>query len=315
MKISNLNIPVTEANRPVREPDFEHGAKLSEKIYCRDPYILLFDGRYYLYHRKGNEAICCRVSEDLEHWSDSLPVFVPGEGFHGRKDCFWAPECHYYKGKFYIFASVWSERTGKRCISVYRADNPLGPFEDIAGGCITPPEWDAIDGTLYVDEDGRPWMVFVHEWVSMPGGIGSMCAVRLAEDFTHFEGEIKTLFYANEPAWAKAGVTDGPYLYKTDKGTLYMIWSNFDEKGYVIALVRSKTGKVDGEWEHVPQPLYARDLRPGYTSAGGHAMIFVTKEGEKKIVFHSPNETTADDFEHIVIKDIIEENDVIRIGD
>ena len=79
MKISNLNIPVSEANKPVRQPDFEHGAKLSQKIYCRDPYILLFDGRYYLYHRNSDKAICCRVSDDLENWSASLPVFVPGE--------------------------------------------------------------------------------------------------------------------------------------------------------------------------------------------------------------------------------------------
>ena len=44
-------------------------------------------------------------------------------------------------------------------------------------------------------------------------------------------------------------------------------------------------------------------------------MIFVTKQGEKMIVVHRPNETTAEDFEHIVIKNLIEENDVLRIGD
>jgi len=315
MKVSNWYIPVCRENDPVRVPDFENGKKLSEKIYCRDPYILLYGGRYYLYHRDGDRAIGCRVSEDLENWSASVPVFVPEEGFHGKKDCFWAPECHYYKGNFYIFTSVWSERTGRRCISVYRADNPLGPFADVAGGRITPEDWDAIDGTLYVDGDGQPWMVFVHEWVCMPNGVGAMCAAKLSDDLTRFVSEPAQLFLANEPQWTRAGVTDGPYLYTAETGELYMIWSNFDEKGYVIALAHAKDGKVDGEWEHVPQPLYAKGLRPGYDAAGGHAMIFHTKEGEPKIVFHSPNETTESDFEHIVIKDLAEENGLIRIVD
>lgn len=315
MKISNLNIPASPENTPVRQPDFAAGANLSEKIYCRDPYILLYGGRYYLYHRDGDRAICCRVSDDLERWSASMLVFTPPQPFHGKKDCFWAPECHFYKGNFYIFTSVWSETTQKRCISVYRADNPLGPFEDIASGRITPADWDAIDGTLYVDGAGQPWMVFVHEWVSMPRGVGAMCAAKLSDDLTHFISEPVQLFLADEPEWARAGVTDGPYLYTTEKGTLLMIWSNFDEKGYVIAQARAKEGRVDGEWEHIPQKLYAKGLRPGYDAAGGHAMIFRTKEGALKIVFHSPNETTENDFEHVVLKDLEEKDGLLHIAE
>ena len=142
-----------------------------------------------------------------------------------------------------------------------------------------------------------------------------MCAARLSEDLTHFVSEPKQLFLADEPAWARAGVTDGPYLYTAQDGGLYMIWSNFDENGYVIALAHAKDGTVDGAWEHCETPLYAKNLRPGYDAAGGHAMLFATKEGAMKIAFHSPNETTADDFEHIVLKDIAEENGLIRIVD
>lgn len=312
MKISNLCIPVQEANRPVLRPDMAGGRRLSQKLPCRDPFIMLYDGRYYLYHSDAGNAIACRVSDDLENWSVSVPVFVKPEGFHGRKDCFWAPECHYFDGNFYIFTSVWSEKTQHRSISVYRAQNPLGPFEDIAGGCISPGDWDAIDGTLYVDGQRQPWMVFVHEWTCMANGVGTMCAAKLANDLTHFVSEPVELFRADDPQWAVSGVTDGPYLYTTAQGTLYMIWSNFNKDGYVVALARATEGRIDGRWEQEGL-LYAKDLRPGFLE-GGHAMIFMTKDGDMKLVFHSPNSATADDYEHVVLLDLIERNDRIEIG-
>lgn len=313
MKVSNLHIPVCAANEPRAKVDFANGCRLSEKLPCRDPFILLYDGRYYLYHSMGEKGLGCRVSEDLEHWSDSVCVFAPPEGFHGVKDFFWAPECHYWQGNFYIFTSVFSRDTGHRSISVYRADNPLGPFEDIAGGCISPRTWDAIDGTLYVDVDGAPWMVFVHEWTCMPGGNGGMCAARLAPDLSHFVSEPVQLFLARDAKWATKGVTDGPYLYTTDRGTLYMIWSNFNADGYVVALARAKDGRIRGEWEQQGL-VYAPNLRPGYAE-GGHAMIFQTKEGDWKLSFHSPNQRTADDYEHVVLLPLVERDDRIEVDE
>lgn len=321
MKVSNLNIPVRPENRPVIVPTFEDVRnnpnsknRLSAGFPCRDPFIMLYDNRYYLYHGASESGIFCSVSDDLEVWSDPVKVFAVPENFHGTKCLFWAPECHYYNGYFYIFTSVWSKIYEHRVISVYRSNNPLGPFEDIAGGCITPKDWDAIDGTLYVDDEGQPWMVFVHEWTSMPDDNGGMCAAKLSEDFTHFISEPIHLFYAKTPAWATRGITDGCYLYTTDAGELLMIWSNFSKNEYAIGLVKSESGKIEGPWTHCEDTVYQRGQKPQFAEDGGHGMIFQTREGKTKMVLHSPNKKLPNgDYEHIVMYDVVEKNGLIEI--
>jgi len=243
MKVSNQSIPKIEGfNSPLLPILYGKG----DKVPCRDPFIMPYDGRYYLYKSYDKKGIGCLISSDLEQWSNPVMVFTPPEDFHGTDDFFWAPECHFFNGWFYIFTSVFSKLTNHRSISVYRSKSPLGPFEDIAGGCITPRDWDTIDGTLYVDKKGQPWMVFVHEWTSMPDHNGSMVAARLSEDFTRLVTEPIHLFYAKDAKWAAAGITDGCFMYRTDEERLLMIWSNVSQKGYAMGIASSDNGEIDG---------------------------------------------------------------------
>ena len=315
MKFSNEFIPVAREN----DPKMLDVAKRSGPIYCRDPFILPYHGRYYLYKTIDESGIRakgieCLVSDDLQNWSAPVTVFEAGEHFHGVGNFFWAPECHFYKGHFYIFTSVRSKmHGGHRTISAYRADNPLGPFEDIANGCITPGGWDAIDGTLYIDRGGRPWMVFVHEWTSMPDKIGGMAAARLSDDFTKLISEPILLFSARDAGWATRGVTDGPFLYRMDDGTLYMLWSNFCDNGYAIGLAKSDSGEIDGTWTQEGL-LYKKGLRPSFTLDGGHGMVFKTFEGEIMLAFHSPNAPSEEDgSERLVVKKLTEQDGKLQI--
>ena len=310
MIISNMNVP-----------GYAHGItefpnKLKDRIYCRDPFILRAGEYYYLYRSVHEKGIECLVSPDLQNWSEPVNVFTPPEGFHGKKDLFWAPECHYYKGGFYIFTSVWSSLTNHRSISVYKADNPLGPFEDIAGGCVSVREWDCIDGTLYIDEEGQPWMVFVHEWTCMPDNVGAMAAAKLSEDLTHLISEPIQLFLATDGAWCGAGVTDGPYPAKTKSGELIMIWSNFIKDGdgvsYAVGLARSDNGRLDGKWSQQSEPVYCRALKPEYVFEGGHAMMFYDNDGKIRMTFHAPN-SHPDVYEHVNIYEVEDRGSTLRL--
>ena len=117
MFLSNRNVPGYDAKLPPTPVSYD------DPIPCRDPFILLAGDVYHLYKRivtEGERAfVACQRSTDLIHWTEPEPVLVPPEGFHGVKDCFWAPECHYYNGKYYIFTSVFSSIYNHRCISVY----------------------------------------------------------------------------------------------------------------------------------------------------------------------------------------------------
>lgn len=258
-----------------------------QDIHIRDPFILLEGGRYYLYGSRGNEAwgkatgLDVYESDDLVSWSGPSVVFTPPEGFWADMH-FWAPEVHQYHGKFYMFVSFKSE-TACRGTQILVADTPKGPFTLHSDGPVTPRDWECLDGTLYIDRDGKPYMVFCHEWLQVRDG--EMCAVRLSDDLKQAVGEPFLLFRASEPDWALKDktefVTDGPWMYRTASGKLLMLWSSSAANGYVEAIAYSNNGDVTGRWQHQKQLLFDQD--------GGHGMIFTSKEGKLFFILHNPN--------------------------
>lgn len=267
-------------------------------IRVRDPYILVHDGKYYMYGTclsNGKGYGCC-VSEDLENWSERIQVYTPEENSDMEAD-FWAPECHYYNGGFYLFATYRSKASGKRGTAIFKADSPLGPFELWSDGHITPKERDCIDGTLYIDEDGQPWMIYVNEWTSNSDGMGEMAAAKLSEDLKTFISEPIFLFDANDHIWTGGHfVTDGPVLYRTENGRLIMLWSNNAKSGgYAVGMAVSDNGRLDGNWIHYPFAFYKQG--DDYELDGGHPMLFTTLEGELMMSIHSPNSYSEELFE------------------
>ena len=317
MIVSNMNIPYAPTKAfEEKLKMLRYGKYTRENIYCRDPFVMRYGDKYYFYvtiTTREPKGMMCYVSEDLENWSDPVVVYTPPENFHGSKQFFWAPECHYYNGYFYIFTSVFSSKYNHRTVSVYRADNPLGPFEDIANGAVAPTDWDTIDGTLYIDKQNRPWLVFVHEWTCMPDKNGGMAAARLSEDFTHLISEPIQLFLAKDPSWATRGVTDGPYLIRTNDGVLRMIWSNFSDNGYVVAKAHSDNGEIEGKWIQ-DGLLFQKDLREDFTMDGGHASVFQTKDGKFFMALHAPQSDIKEgDHEHLLLLPLGEDENGLKV--
>ena len=270
----------------------------------RDPCILVEDGIYYAY---GTGWTCHKnTSGNLEGPWQSLGTVASVSDPSTDGGSHWAPEVHKHNGAYYMFTTYFNSKTSHRGCTIMKSDSPEGPFAEITGGHITPADWDSIDGTLYVDPDGQPWMVFVHEWTCMPNHVGSFAAAKLSEDFTHFISEPMELFLANEPSWAVAGVTDGCWMYTTKEGELLMIWSNFDENGYAVAVARSSNGHLDGEWIHEEKLLYSKYMTGTYD--GGHGMIFTDTDSQMYLSFHSPNTPAGDRQERPVFLAIREEN-------
>lgn len=129
-----------------------------------------------------------------------------------------------------------------------------------------------LDGTLVLDQNGAPYLVFCHEWVQV--GDGEICVLPLSENLSASVGEPRLLFRASEAPWVKAYdtgkyVTDGPFAYRTQDGQLLLLWSSFSEGGYTIGCARSANGSIAGPWTQDCRPLYADD--------GGHGMVFRKK--------------------------------------
>lgn len=292
----------------------------TEDFLVRDPYILLHDGYYYMYGTglATTNGYGCRVSPDLENWSEPYNVFIADKNFDGDTN-FWAPECHYYNGNFYLFATYHSKTTGFRGTSVFISESPLGPFTEISDGHITPHDSDSIDGTLYIDSDGQPWMAYVCEWTSADDGVGRMAVAKLSNDLSHFISEPKEIFRADAPHWSASTVTDGPFLYTTAEGSLLMLWSTVSHEGYCVGIARSNNGQIDGEWSQEFTRLYSRAFFINKENAfdGGHPMLFTDKEGKLMLAMHSPNSSQGEGedriFEHAVFYEIEEKCDTLRI--
>lgn len=278
------------------------------EIQIRDPFVVPAGSKYYLYGstdkdiwRSPGVGFDVYVSSgSLRAFEGPFPAFRPPENFWSMFN-FWAPEVHAYRGGWYMFAS-FKPKEGCRGTAVLKSDASgeeglLGPFHPWSHGPVTPGEWECLDGTFYVDGEGRPWMIFCHEWVQV--GNGEICALPLADDLREAAGPPKVLFRAADAPWAKplkgrspgSYVTDGPSLYNGKDGSLAMLWSSFGEDGrYRIGAAVSESGLLDGPWKQQEEPIYAAD--------GGHGMIFSSArtsggstEGKLYLALHTPNTT------------------------
>ena len=257
-------------------------------INIRDPFVLFEDGKYYMYGTRAKNfgkavgGFDVYVSEDLENWSDPIACF-DSEANGMNFDANWAPEVHKYRGKYYMFATFTRKSNGLRATFILKADSPLGPFVPHSDGEVTPKDWECLDGTFYVDECGKPYMVFCHEHTQIIDG--SICYLPLSDDLRSAVAEPILLFHASEPYWIsekKDGVhyvTDGPFLHRLESGELYMIWSTFIGGKYAECLVRFEGGRLGTSFTHMP-PLMSDD--------GGHGMIFRGADG-LYLTLHSPN--------------------------
>lgn len=248
-------------------------------------YVQFVDHARFPEIRRERGVFYVLESEDLIHWTKPAVCFRREDsGFWADLD-YWAPELHLWRGRYYLFSTFRAEGTYRRC-QCLAADSPRGPFAPVGPGPVTPEGWQCLDGTLYTDVNGKPWMVFVHEWLQT--GDGQICAEPLTDDLSRAAGDPIILFRASDGLWngtEKTGgyVTDGPFLYRLKSGKLIMLWSSFTEKGaYGVGLARSAYGDVRGPWIQSENPLYAMD--------GGHAMLFHTFSGQLMMACHCPND-------------------------
>lgn len=278
-------------------------------INIRDPFILPVPdkGVYYMYctstvnDNNGRErgGVAVYKSKDLKNWEGPVQVCtIPDDNL--LTGPIWAPEVHCLDGKYYLFATINSDVEWRKAdpgfakflfrgTQIFHADSPEGPFEAFSTRTHTPYDWMALDGTLWV-ENGKPYMIFCHEWVQMSDG--TMDIVALEDDLSAPKGSPLRLFNASAAPWARpicndrnnnpCYVTDGCFLYRTKTGKLLMIWSSFTEgNNYAIGIAESTTGSVLGPWRQQEQPLFMKN--------GGHGMIFKRLDGQPCVVLHQPN--------------------------
>ena len=115
-----------------------------------DPFVMRYDGRYYLYFSAGGFFSMGKMTHDLHCWrSDNLvdwtylgvacklPDIIGG----------YAPEVIYNKGKFYMCTSPHGNGH-----FILEASKPEGPYKQVTGRF-----GQRIDGSFFIDDDGRSY--------------------------------------------------------------------------------------------------------------------------------------------------------------
>jgi hypothetical protein len=174
-----------------------------------DVTVIKEGNKYYMFCTGGGAWI----SEDMLNWTFQRVEHVPV-----------APDVVKYNGNFYMCGNDGP---------LYKADNPLGPYEslgewkntpDVAGG------WNgAFDMEIFIDDDNTPYLYYSGR------GVSGIFVVKLdPEDLTKFSGPVKHLFgFDNSHIWERYGemneYTDvawieGPWMQKYN-GTYYLEYS------------------------------------------------------------------------------------------
>lgn len=273
-----------------------------DSLNMSDPYILADDATktYYLTSSGG----CIYKSKDLKNWTgpygayDTRGTWMEGINFVA------AAEIHRVNGKYYYAASFGDRKelvaVVPRRYNIYRhqtmileSDKADGPYKlknPDPNYDYLPHHLDIIDGTIYV-ENGQPYMVFVNEWMQTVDG--TMEYVKLSPDLSKTISEPVLLFHASEsklPLEMVANeemtyglklngwVTDGPELYRTKTGKLYMLWASWGANRYLQCVAYSESGTIDGPWIQDDKPLIGNN--------SGHGMIFTSFEGRRLFIVH-----------------------------
>lgn len=274
--------------------------KLNE-INIRDPFILKEADTYYLYGTRAKDFGCgvsgfdVYTSTDLEEWSEPEICF-DSEAAGLNRQVNWAPEVHKYKGRFYMFATFTRENGLRGTFSLV-SNSPSGPFTPHSKSALTPYDWECLDGTLYIDKNGEPYLVFCHEHTQVIDG--TVCYIKLNEELTQSVGRAEYIFSGSSPYFidekpeGEHYITDGPFMYRTSGGELLMIWSTFINHQYSQCVAKSDNGEITGSFEH---------LSPLITDDGGHGMLF-NADGKLLLTFHTPNKSLEEHPTLIELKD------------
>ena len=251
--------------------DFEY----TTPVLLGDPFIMLHEGKYYAYGTNASDGIEVYSSDDLQTWEKSRDLALHKDNTWSSR-WFWAPEVYYIKEKNKFFMYF----TADEHIAVATADSPLGPFiQETKGPMLTTEK--AIDNSLYIDENGKPYLYFVR---FTDGSV--IWVAELENDLKTIKpGTTTRCFNVSQP-WEniQGRINEGPFVIKQG-GTYYMTYSanHFESQYYGVGYATASS--PTGPWtKYSGNPILQK---PGNLVGVGHHSLFKDKAGQLKMVFHS----------------------------
>lgn len=264
------------------------------KVPLGDPFIMLWEGKYYAYGTYSDNGIAVFVSDDLLKWSSTTSLALHKDDVWADR-WFWAPEVYHVNGKFYMYYSADEH------ICVATSSSPLGPFkQEIQKPMIEDEK--CIDNSLFIDDDGKPYLIFDR----FNDGLNIWIA-ELESNLTEIKpATMKKCINVSQPweeVWPR--VNEGSFIVKRN-GVYYMTYSanSYESQFYGVGVATATN--ITGPWtKYEGNPIFQK---PGNLVGVGHSAMFTDKEGKLRIVFHAHNSTAKIHPRHMYISTVSFEN-------
>lgn len=223
-------------------------------IYTADPAPMVSGDTLYLYTTHDEDKLIndfytmvdwyCFSTKDMVNWTDHGKVFSLDD-ISWADDRAWAPQCIERNGKFYLYCPV-HKKDGGMAIAVGVADRPEGPFKDIGKPLVDEGDWNDIDPTVFIDDDGQAYLYF---------GNPELRYVLLNEDMISVKGSVNKIPMTEE-AFSKGShytgtsYGEGPWFYKRN-GLYYMVFAGFEPGEHPNEHLAYSTSKgPTGPWKY-----------------------------------------------------------------
>ena len=192
------------------------------------------DGNNDFYYMTGWQAFS---TTDMQNWTNHGMFLKDNEFSWCNENDAWASQCIERNGKYYFYFTTTNKGGGGRAIGVGVADKPEGPYKDVLGKPLAGPNWDYIDPTVIIDDDGQAWLMF---------GNPKCYYVKLKEDMVTLDGQIQSF---NLQLQNGTKYTEGPWIYKHDS-LYYLVFASMVD-GFGGESISYCTGpSVTGPWTH-----------------------------------------------------------------
>lgn len=242
-----------------------------QRGFFPDPSVIRVGEDYYMVNSSFQYFPCIPIShsKDLIHWEIIGHAVTESEylDLSEIKDShgIWAPDIFYYNNEFYVVATMRlnddfeNENYAARQQILMKSKKPEGPYSK--------PVWldaDSIDPSLFVDDDGRKYMV-----------TAKAATIReLSDDFTEIISPPRT-------AWAGTGerCAEGPHIMKKD-GYYYAIVAE-GGTGYGHGINVARSTELFGEYEPCPYNPVMRQTDPEKPiQRAGHGKLVEDTNGD-----------------------------------
>ncbi len=229
-----------------------------EQYGLGDPYVLKFNGYYYLYvsTRDTDDGVKVWSSRDLTNWT-YRGLAATDTITHGA----YAPEVIYWNGTFYMYTSPAGN--GHYVLS---SSSPTGPFNVVTGNLGK-----TIDGHVFIDDDGS--LSFYH------AGAGRIDAAPMSSP-TAIGASAST-------GVGMGGWTEGATVFKRN-GKYYMTYTgnHVFSKGYRVDYAVSTTGPRSGYAADSTNPVLISTEGPT-VGLGHNTVVLGPNLDTHYIVYHN----------------------------